>query len=215
MMMAKEATTMILFPLLLLCVCVPIVVSVEPEVDFHYLVASWPPSFCNNTESKARKVCFLPNLGFRYEEFSIHGMWPQKGGVSLIGCANEENFDDNKLAPMKTTLNKLWPSFKVRIEVLFRDFWKEEWDKHGKCSGLKLEKYFQVAIDRFQEQDLEKILRTAGIRPNAKVTVKLSKIAAAFTSKGVIPVIHCNDLFYWFRFVDKLHMETHLRLPRF
>ncbi|KAJ4848259.1 hypothetical protein Tsubulata_049051, partial [Turnera subulata] len=195
MMMAKEATTcMIVFALLLLCVSVPIVVSVEPEVDFHYLVASWPPSFCNNTENKARKVCFLPNLGFRYEEFSIHGMWPQKGGQSVGNCSNKGSpYVNGDMTPLQPTLDKLWPDFKASTERMFWVFWKSEWDKHGRCSGLEQKKYFQVAVDRFQEQDLEKILRLSGIRPNSKVTVKLSKIAAAFTSKGVIPVIHCND----------------------
>src|SRR5262249_34848401 len=42
-----------------------------PSPDFNYLVLQWPPSVCNLNPKFCRKAAVK-------EEFTIHGMWPQK-----------------------------------------------------------------------------------------------------------------------------------------
>lgn len=47
-------------------------------------------------------------------------------------------------------MDRLWPNVKVSKEDSeYYDFWKHEWSKHGTCSGLSQEDYFEAALSEF------------------------------------------------------------------
>lgn len=56
--------------------------------DDFYFVQQWPPAVCAGRSGQC------VGQGFRY--FTIHGVWPQKGGQSIVNCPGTK-FDVNQV----------------------------------------------------------------------------------------------------------------------
>ena len=70
------------------------------------------------------------------------GTWPAM-------CSNEK-LDTTLLdkPPFSDKLAKEWPNVKASaISPGHESFWGHEWSKHGTCSGLTQQNYFETALD--------------------------------------------------------------------
>lgn len=108
-------------------------VKVTRPFDFHVLSLSWSPGFCATQAGRNEPLQCGPERRFA---FVLHGLWPQfeKGGwpedCSTAKVSGE--LVDSMLAIM--------PSPKLV---------RHEWEKHGTCSGLPPEGYFDEATKAF------------------------------------------------------------------
>ena len=99
------------------------------DFDFYLLSLSWSPQHCSTPAGERdRDQCG----GTRQYNFVVHGLWPQydpKGWPQ--SCGGETNVSRalvNEMLP-------LMPSPKLIYH---------EWEKHGTCSGLGQQKYFET-----------------------------------------------------------------------
>jgi ribonuclease T2 len=97
--------------------------------DFDYYLASfsWSPAYCS-THPNDQTQCGSRGFGF-----ILHGLWPQKstGGYPQNCPAND--------APTRATVERtmaFMPSEKLIAH---------EWRKHGTCTGLTAQQYFELA----------------------------------------------------------------------
>ena len=104
----------------------------EPgRFDFYVLALSWSPSYCAASAERAPNRTPDQQCGGRPFAFVVHGLWPQY----------ERGFPSNCLVPAPRLYRgivsanlDLMPS----PRLIFH-----EWDKHGTCSGLSAERYFE------------------------------------------------------------------------
>jgi ribonuclease I len=103
------------------------------------------PSFCDTYPRAAtqKKEC-LNAATTEYQAYpvTVHGSWPNKDGVSN----NEQPRFCTNIPPgelpdsLNSTLGKYMPGVADGLE-------KCEWSKHGVCSGLSFEQYYQTVVN--------------------------------------------------------------------
>ncbi|MFZ4121912.1 MAG: ribonuclease T2 family protein [Caulobacterales bacterium] len=97
--------------------------------DYYLLALSWSPSFCAQDGMSERET--LQCGGARPYAFVVHGLWPQNERGWPEACATDQPADASD-AIVEQMLD-LMPS---------PGLIQHEWDKHGTCSGLSPEAYF-------------------------------------------------------------------------
>jgi ribonuclease T2 len=103
----------------------------EPgQFAFYVLSLSWSPSFCAAAAERNR----LPSMqcGARPYSFVVHGLWPQY----------DKGYPENCQIPAPR-LNRAIVSSMLDLMPAPRLIFNE-WDKHGTCSGLTAEAYFDL-----------------------------------------------------------------------
>ncbi|MDZ7823360.1 MAG: ribonuclease T [Ahrensia sp.] len=111
------------------------VVPLGTGFDFYVLSLSWSPGYCASEGGDAdANQCG----GSRRYAFVVHGLWPQyaRGYPSDCNSSFGEKVD-NKLA---TSMTDIMPSFGLI---------RHQWKKHGRCSGLSQQDYFDVTRAAF------------------------------------------------------------------
>lgn len=111
--------------------------------DYYVMALSWSPTFCQTRSDDEQEQCGEKGYGF-----ILHGLWPQYedgGGPEL--CDTRESGPDRKT--VAETL-AFMPS---------RRLINHEWRKHGACTGLGAEKYFQTADHAFASLQLPQELK--------------------------------------------------------
>lgn len=97
--------------------------------DFYVLALSWSPSYCEaEGENANRQQC---QSGRPYA-FVVHGLWPQYERGFPSNCPTD---DPGVEGQMLTGLYDIMPSAGLI---------RHQWMKHGSCSGLSKQDYFQV-----------------------------------------------------------------------
>ncbi len=116
----------------------------EPAGDFDYyvLALSWSPTFCAlEGEARDNPQCDRP-LGW-----VLHGLWPQyeDGWPSYCNTTarNPSRGETAAMADIMGSGNSAW----------------HQWKKHGRCSGLAPEDYFQLARLAYERITRPEILR--------------------------------------------------------
>lgn len=100
-------------------------------------------SNCDNNNVLALKRC---NESIT---FTIHGLWSEN-----MEYCNGTDFDMNELSMIDTELNKMWYScYTNSSNYNNADFWKHEWDKHGKCFNYTEYDYFNNVIELYKNID--------------------------------------------------------------
>jgi ribonuclease T2 len=177
------------------------------RMDFYYFVQRWPATYCHWTGTRS-DYCCSPQKGNGVSKFSIHGLWPTyyQGYWPQNCCSVNKNsrycldrqFNPQKILHLEDNLNWYWASIRytgssrcsTKINV---EFWRHEWEKHGTCSRLYLEQYFQNTISLRDSIDLHGALKTAGIHPNGS-DYSLTDITNAIRHRtGKHPRITCNE----------------------
>jgi hypothetical protein len=88
--------------------------------------------------SKERWVLSMNKCDPKQAEWTLHGLWPQK-----MECGGPR-FNVTALDHIRDDLNKYWGSCKGPSAN--PSFWEHEWTKHGTCTGLSLEGYFESTL---------------------------------------------------------------------
>ena len=103
----------------------------EPgQFDFYVLALSWSPSFCE--ASGERGTPPQQQCGARPYSFVVHGLWPQyEKGFPEFCQQPAPRLDRNIVSSMLD----LMPA----PRLIFN-----EWDRHGTCSGLSPNAYFET-----------------------------------------------------------------------
>jgi len=101
--------------------------------DFYVMSLSWSPGFCATSAGRNAAEQCGPD---RHFAFVLHGLWPQyeKGGWPQ-DCSTER-----VSGGLVDSMLDIMPS-----PTLVR----HEWEKHGTCSGLSPEDYFEESTEAF------------------------------------------------------------------
>lgn len=107
----------------------------EPgQFDFYVLSLSWSPSFCASAFERGRsnKSTQVQCGGGRPFSFVVHGLWPQYDRGFPNYCQRPSPRLNRQIV---ARMLDLMPA----PGLIFN-----EWDKHGTCSGLSPEAYFET-----------------------------------------------------------------------
>jgi ribonuclease T2 len=147
--------------------------------DYYALALSWSPTYCvSNAGQNDRQQC-APGRQFA---FVVHGLWPQyrKGWPEFCDTrerwVTKDNIDE-MLAVM--------PSRRLIIH---------EWKKHGSCSGLSQDAYFDLTQELFAKVRIP----ARYLSPQADVITTPAQIVADFvkTNKNLLSdmiSVQCGD----------------------
>jgi ribonuclease T2 len=134
------------------------------KFDYYVLALSWSPSYCAGLTERGGARRPDPQCGGRPFAFVVHGLWPQydKGFPSYctvpaprIGHA------------MMSGMLDLMPS----PHLIYH-----EWDRHGTCSGLSAQSYFDLVRKARAAVQVPAAYRD----PGEPLTVAPAAVAAAF-----------------------------------
>jgi ribonuclease T2 len=112
---------------------------------------SWQPAFCEKKSEKpeCQKEEFLDPKQYHNMNFALHGLWPNKEscGINYSFCGEEEHKGSfAAYSPLQLTNQTLSELGKVMPSVRAQSFLeRHEWHKHGTCSQMKIDDYFQYA----------------------------------------------------------------------
>ncbi len=102
------------------------------QFDFYVLSLSWSPSFCADAAERHYGRASGPQCGARPYSFVVHGLWPQY----------EKGFPENCQQPSPRLYRGIVSSMLDLMPAPRLIY--NEWDKHGTCSGLSANAYFQT-----------------------------------------------------------------------
>lgn len=114
----------------------PLLADGEPAGEFAYyvLALSWTPSWCEEAgDDRDAAQCEI-GQGFG---FAVHGLWPQyeDGWPSYCrtGARDPSRSQTNAMADLLGSGGSAW----------------YQWKKHGRCSGLSAEAYFELVREAY------------------------------------------------------------------
>lgn len=107
--------------------------------DYYSLVLSWSPTFCASQGARPNDPQCNPRGGRRYS-FVMHGLWPQHERGWPESCPTRER----TFVP-DATINRMLEIMPSRNLVI------HEYRKHGTCSGLSPEAYFDLSRRLFDK----------------------------------------------------------------
>lgn len=126
----------------------------QPDTEESYLLAlSWEPAFCETAQGQDKPECAIddPNV-YQATNFTLHGLWPNKlsqcsthygycGSVCKRPGGSMCNYPALVLtADTRTDLAGVMPSVNAGSCLQ-----RHEWWKHGTCSGMLTDDYFELA----------------------------------------------------------------------
>jgi ribonuclease T2 len=102
------------------------------QFDFYVLSLSWSPSFCAAAAERNNGQASGMQCGARPYSFVVHGLWPQY----------EKGFPENCQQPSPRLYRGIVSSMLDLMPAPHLIY--NEWDKHGTCSGLSPDAYFDA-----------------------------------------------------------------------
>lgn len=149
------------------------------EFDYYVLALSWSPGWCDRegTARGSEQCAAGRGLGW-----SLHGLWPQyaRGWPSYCptGAAPPSRAQTAAMADIMGTAGLAW----------------HEWKKHGTCSGLSAEAYFDLSREAYDAVERPEVFRRLDkpVRLPAQVIEEaFLKDNPAFGPDGV--TVTCRD----------------------
>jgi ribonuclease T2 len=136
------------------------------QFDFYVLALSWSPSYCQSSKERAPGRKPAPQCSGRPFAFVVHGLWPQYTQGFPSYCQVP--------APWvaRTLVDGMLDLMPSRRLVYY------EWDRHGTCSGLDPQGYF----DLLRKARAAVKIPSAYREPAEAVTASPGAIAAAFVA---------------------------------
>ena len=116
--------------------------GVRGQFDYYLLSLSIAPSFCAlSAANAARAECLsLNQAAFEQTPLTVHGLWPNRAGVSVNLQPHDCSGGPFKVADsLQDALGRYMPAG-VGLQ-------RYEWRKHGTCSGLSSEVYFSTLAE--------------------------------------------------------------------
>lgn len=132
------------------------------QFDFYVLALSWSPGYCASPAGQRDDAQCAPGRQFA---FVLHGLWPQyeKSGWPQ-SCPVEGGGVDR--ATVEAMLD-IMPSPRLV---------RHEWEKHGTCSGLSANDFFEESREAFQKVKIPEAYRA----PLKQITVNPAAMRKAF-----------------------------------
>ncbi|XP_078340587.1 ribonuclease T2-like isoform X2 [Crassostrea virginica] len=94
---------------------------------------------------------------------------------------------------IRAQLAKLWPNLNASSNN--EQFWKQEWKKHGSCSSLTIEQYFEKAIQLATLYNIYNILEKNSIKPSSKIYYTDKEISESIQKvTGYKPKVHSTKM---------------------
>ena len=125
--------------------------SNQADFDFYVLAMSWSPTFCED-DTRNSDQC----SGRRSYGFVAHGLWPQYEKGWPENCNVSARVSDR-------TVNEMLPIMPAKGLIF------HQWKKHGTCSGLQPEAYFDVVQDAWSKVKIpatfDGLSRTVTVKP--------------------------------------------------
>lgn len=138
------------------------------DFDYYVLALSWQPAFCESHAGKP-ECRALDEGDFAADNLVLHGLWPNEtrgDSPAYCGIAASERATDEAGkwcelplpgADQQTlaALQDLMPGAQSCLD-------RHEWLKHGTCSGLAADAYFDLSVqltEAFQATKLADVLR--------------------------------------------------------
>jgi ribonuclease T2 len=128
------------------------------DFDYYLVSLSWSPAYCS-THPQDQTQC-----GGRGFGFVLHGLWPQKSAGGYPQDCPENS------RPSKATVQKtlaFMPSEKLI---------QHEWTKHGTCTGLTADQYFELADRAYAAINIPASFQA----PSSSVQMSAPQIVSAF-----------------------------------
>jgi len=105
----------------------------EPgRFDFYLFALSWSPSYCEAAENRSRNAAIDRQCSGRPFAFVVHGLWPQYTRGFPSYCQVPAPRLNRAIVG---AMLDLMPSPRLVFH---------EWDRHGTCSGLSAQSYFDT-----------------------------------------------------------------------
>jgi ribonuclease T2 len=146
----------------------------EPgKFEFYVLALSWSPSFCEASRERRRGRRNDPQCAARPYAFVVHGLWPQ----------HETGFPSNCQVPAPRLPRRIVDSMLDLMPSPRLVF--HEWDRHGTCTGLTGQGYFDAVRKARAAITVPDEYRAIG----KTLSVKPADVAAAFirVNPGLTP----------------------------
>lgn len=103
------------------------------KFDYYLLSLSWAPDYCAGRPSDKSSECQAGN----HTAFVLHGLWPQaNSGPPPMTCGHASPVSADTARKMA----QFFPSPSLVAH---------EWQKHGTCSGLPANEYFDKALQAY------------------------------------------------------------------
>jgi ribonuclease T2 len=168
----------LLIPILLGTICMLTLVTASENGNFKHsqvismptataekntlvLLTQWPFSYC--CPKKQESCCLKP---YTTTDFIIHTIWTLNSKRQIQMDCNGPLFDEHKLSrPIVEFSRVFWPSLNCSYDDL--EYWKTEWERHGRCSDLSQLDWFKLGIKLF-EPDFIVGFNAEGIVPGGK-----------------------------------------------
>jgi len=116
--------------------CQPALAEEPGAFDFYVLALSWSPTYCKQEGGNASRHQCDVSKPFR---FIVHGLWPQHERGYPERCPGAPQRIDRWIA---VSMEDIMPSHNLVYH---------EWRKHGTCSGLTPEAYFDLTRMAFEK----------------------------------------------------------------
>jgi ribonuclease T2 len=128
--------------------------------DMFVFAYSWQAEFCFGQTTYAG--CSPPQDYWK-THFTLHGLWPQYSTGGYPQTCTTEAFDPNvPYAIGWSDMTKYWPDAQyAETDPNYNSFWAHEWTKHGTCTGLAQQDYFQTTINLLKSFGSPQILADA------------------------------------------------------
>ncbi len=133
------------------------------QFDFYVLALSWSPTFCQEISERGRESREQCGSGRPYA-FVVHGLWPQY----------ERGFPrDCQIPPPR--LNREIMNSMLDLMPAPRLVY-HEWDRHGTCSGLAAQAYFDLVRKARAAVQIPEVYSS----PQSTLTVSPEEVEEAF-----------------------------------
>ena len=107
--------------------------SSKTQFDYYLLSLSWAPDYCAGHPSDKSSEC---KIG-KQTAFVLHGLWPQAdSGPPPMSCRNAP--------PVSSATTRKMAQFFPSPTLI-----AHEWQKHGTCSGLSADEYFDKVTQAY------------------------------------------------------------------
>jgi ribonuclease T2 len=151
------------------------------EFDYYVLSLSWSPSYCQDVEERGRSGRAPAQCGGRPFSFVVHGLWPQYERGYPEYCERPAPRLDRNIM---TSMLDLMPAPRLIYN---------EWDKHGTCSGLSEQAYFEMirkarAVVKIPPE-FQKLSEPKAVAP-AEVEAAFIKVNPGLSPSGI--AVTCN-----------------------
>jgi ribonuclease T2 len=160
--------------------------------DYFLLSLSVAPSFCAlSPANQAKQECqALTEADFRQTPLTVHGLWPNRAGVSVNRQPHDCAGPPLGALPQATqeALRRYMPGG-PGLEAY-------EWRKHGVCSGLAADAYFADVVDLAKKanQTIGAAMRDGGmLGQTLRIADLLSAVGARDQTLAAAIVVDCRQ----------------------